>query len=349
MSVNRSGSHTAVSWSNLRPAEQRVIFHLGDTRYEAVVPESTCLLAFRGSVAHNMCTVAEYNSIDDIDLMGIVPGDPEHYLGLTDMWSSGTKEIKEGPIDNVLYDVKKMFRMLLNGNPNVMSLLWVKPEHYLLLTDAGRRIIENRNLFVGKHLFHSFAGYANGQLQKATSRDPAELRDYMALTAAAKFRGIHPQHKGQIILFPEDYDHTTGEAINAKAHSNEVLLSRLGHYIRKGENIGYMGDKRKQLVLKLGADYKNLAHCVRLLRMVIGFLQTGEMEVFRSDAAELLQIKRGEWSLERVKSHAEELFAEARDVYEHSPMREKPDSDGAEKLLISILRAHLGRGADGPI
>ena len=49
-----------------------------------------------------------------------------------------------------------------------------------------------------------------------------------------------------------------------------------------------MGEKRKAIVRKYQYDVKNAAHLIRLLRMGIEFLETGELRVFRAmDAEEL--------------------------------------------------------------
>jgi hypothetical protein len=234
-----------------------------------------------------------------------------------------------------------MLSLLLQGNPNVLSLLWLRPQDYLLLTDAGRSMIENRHLFAGKHVYNAFAGYAHQQLSKMEIRDPDELRMYLALTAEAKIRGIHPNHKGEVIPYPDNYDTDSGEARNAKAHRDEVLLSKLQHFMKKGENLCYLGDKRKHLVLEHGYDSKNAAHCVRLLRMAGEYLRTGELTVFRPDADELLEIKRGKWALSQVKAHADDLFAGMRDARDASPLPDEPNRDEAEKLLIRIVRDTL--------
>ena len=72
--------------------------------------------------------------------------------------------------------------------------------------------------------------------------------------------------------------------------------------------MGYMGEKRKALVDKYKFDTKNASHCIRLLRMCMEALITGEVHVFREDASQLLEIKRGRWSLEQVKAEADRLF-----------------------------------------
>lgn len=305
---------------------------------EQICPDGICLNAFRGSIADGTFC----GDLSDVDLMGVVIGGPEHYLGLHQWGSRGTRKIKQGRFDIVFYELRKMFSLLLQGNPNVMSLLWLRPEDYFQTNEAGRRIIANRHLFVGKHVHASFAGYASGQLQKMESRDPVELRDYLALTYEAKYRGIHPnQKRGDNEPYPDSCDQVSGETINARAHSNEVLLGRLRHYMKRGDNTGTLGDKRKQLVLESGFDIKNAAHCIRLLRMAREFLLTGEMIVFRPDAAELLDIKRGKWSLAEIKSHAKDLFAQVKSARDRSTLPDGPNEIEVERLLIGILRKEL--------
>ena len=117
--------------------------------------------------------------------------------------------------------------------------------------------------------------------------------------------------------------------------------------MKKGENLGYLGDKRKQLVLEHGYDSKNAAHCVRLLRMAGEYLRTGELIVHRPDADELLEIKRGKWGLSRVKAHADELFAGMRGARDTSPLPEEPDRQAAEALLVKIVRESVEKATEG--
>lgn len=107
---------------------------------------------------------------------------------------------------------------------------------------------------------------------------------------------------------------------------------------------GYMGDKRKRLVEKHGYDTKNAAHLVRLLKMGIEFLNEGELFVERKDAAELLAIKRGEWSLDEVKDRANGLFRLAEEAYVRSPLPDKPDRNKVEALMMSIIAENVGLG-----
>jgi predicted nucleotidyltransferase len=306
---------------------------------ELLPPDYTPILAYRGSLAHNMFVPStDPTSIDDIDLMGIAVGPPETYFGLHEWGSRGTKDIKRGKWDIVFYEIRKMFSLLLQGNPNVLSLLWCRKEDYLKCDEVGRRIIGAREYFVGRHVYNAFAGYAHAQLEKMETREPSELREYMAVTAEMKHRGIHPNHKGEV--FPEP-KRDTGEARDVMNWDSDKLVMRLRHYQKKGENLGYLGEKRKGLVLEHGYDSKNAAHLIRLLRMCIEFMKNGELQVWRKDADELLAIKRGLWPLARIKAHADELFLEAKSARDASSLSLEPRAREAEALLVSITKEHF--------
>lgn len=299
-------------------------------------PDNAFYLAYRGSVAHGMYVKPDNpDSIDDIDLMGFVFGELKDYFGLGEWGSRGTREVKAGRYDVVLYEARKAVTLLLQGNPNIMSMLWVKPAHQIVRSPAAKALIDNRHLFVGKHVYHAFAGYAYQQLEKMETRDPADLREYLAVTAELKYRGAHPNHKGEEFPMPA---HDTGESRDVSMWDTEKLRARLTHYHKKGENLGYMGEKRKQLVLRHGYDSKNAAHLIRLLRMCVEFMKTGEMIVDRPDAAELLDIKAGKWSIEDVKRLSTELFAESKSARDASKIPEEPNREEAERLLVQMIK-----------
>lgn len=120
--------------------------------------------------------------------------------------------------------------------------------------------------------------------------------------------------------------------------------------LHKMENMaynGYMGEKRKMLVDKFGYDCKNAQHLIRLLRQGIEFLETGELIVERPDKAELIQIKTGQWSIEKVKSKAMELFQIMEQAEKKSPLPEKPDTKAIDKLVQDILgKTFVANGYD---
>lgn len=141
---------------------------------EKVLPENIILLGYVGSVAHGT-RIPKVNpdSIDDIDLMGISIAPKNVYLGLGNFEQ---KEVKYKEYDSVVYEIKKFFSLLLKQNPNVLGLLWLQDENYLFKFPAGQLILDNRNLFISKQAYHSFVGYAGGQLHRM---EHAACKGYM--------------------------------------------------------------------------------------------------------------------------------------------------------------------------
>ena len=114
-------------------------------------------------------------------------------------------------------------------------------------------------------------------------------------------------------------------------------LKRMSHY----STAGYMGKKRKALVDKYKFDTKNASHCIRLLRMCMETLTTGEVNVPREDAPQLLEIKRGRWSLEQVKAEADRLFKLTDEAYVRSKLPNHPDYDKIEKIVMETMMDYL--------
>jgi predicted nucleotidyltransferase len=103
------------------------------------LPENCKILVtgYRGSIAHGLYVPSsDPKSIDDIDIMGFVVAPVENYLGLTEWGSRGTCEYWDGQYDCVFYELRKAVSLLLQGNPNILSMLWLRPEDYLQVTPA---------------------------------------------------------------------------------------------------------------------------------------------------------------------------------------------------------------------
>lgn len=247
----------------------------------------------RGLMGSHSCGTATPQS--DRDLMEVVLGDEDSYLGL-DWWGDqGTKEQRvlreDGSIDHetTSYELKKFLRLCQGFNPNVIPLLWLEPKFYEIVSPAGQLLLDNRHLFTSKQAIHSFFGYAYAQLKK--------MGDPTAST-------------------------------------------------------GRMGAKRKELRDNFGYDTKYAYHTVRLARMLNELLASGKLKVWRGggpsagawDQEELLAIRNGEWSYERVVTEVETLLAAARNAEHGTFLPEVPAKHEIRQLCKRILREHLSLG-----
>jgi Predicted nucleotidyltransferase len=255
---------------------------LSDLEKRELIPDDLIFLGYRGSIAHGMYVPnTDPNSIDDKDIIGVYILPASHYIGINKSKEVREKWYKEW--DCVYYDFLKIVSLLCKGNPNVLSSLWLDDKYILYQNDSWRSLVEIRDAFTCKNVYHSFCGYAHSQFHRMTHMS---------------------------------YD-------------------------------GYMGEKRKLLVDKYGYDCKNAAHLIRLLRMGIEFLAEGTLYVERQDdATQLLEIKRGEWTLEQVKTESERLFNLCDEVYIKSTLRETPDFNKIDSVCKDILynriRSELG-------
>ena len=96
-------------------------------------------------------------------------------------------------------------------------------------------------------------------------------------------------------------------------------------------------EKRSALEEEHGYDTKHGAHCVRLMRMGLEALQTGQINVKRKDAAELLAIRNGAWAYEEMVEYAEHLDNEIRNVWYHKTALPKtPDIKKAARIVMTL-------------
>ena len=122
------------------------------------------LTVYRGSIAHGLYVPSsDRNSIDDKDIMSICIPPLKYYFGLEEFGSRGTKEIKYKEWDIVVYEFKKCISLLKQGNPNILCILWMDKDCRIKVSPEGERLLRAKGLFVGKHVFYSFTGYAQGQ------------------------------------------------------------------------------------------------------------------------------------------------------------------------------------------
>ena len=290
------------------------------------------VLALMGSHSHGTyLPPAEPDAVDDVDLMGFVVPPAEYHLGLP-RWQHWTFQFEE--LDVVLYSLEKAFRLLLKSNPNIVGLLWLREHEYVYRSPYFERLCANRHIFSSQEAADAFVGYAYGQLKRMEAFDLDRMAEYETLSDQLRSKGPLTE-----VL----------EADAAKlkhiSRSWNIELDTLKRFrkLHRQHFSGYMGEKRKAMVRKYQYDVKNASHLIRLLRMGSEFLATGKLQVYRdADAEELKHIKRGGWTLDRVKNEAETLFAEVEASRARSPLPPTPDHAAANELLIKLHAEVLG-------
>lgn len=94
---------------------------------------------------------------------------------------------------------------------------------------------------------------------------------------------------------------------------------------------------RAALEAQHGYDTKHGAHLVRLMRMCREILETGQVHVLRPDAEELLAIRAGAWSYDRLMTWAREQDEAMQVAYDRSALPKAPDREAIDRLCIRVV------------
>lgn len=105
------------------------------------------------------------------------------------------------------------------------------------------------------------------------------------------------------------------------------------------------GTRRAESVERFGYDVKFAYHIVRLLDEAEQILTGGDIDLTR-DAERLKAIRRGEWTLEQVRSFFARREPELERAFAESPLPPRPDEPAIRSLLLECLEAHYGSVAD---
>ncbi len=95
--------------------------------------------------------------------------------------------------------------------------------------------------------------------------------------------------------------------------------------------------KRSKLELEHGYDVKHGMHLVRLLRTCKELLEDKQLLVYRPDREELLEIRNGSWSFEKLEKFALDTDLECEELYKTTKLPDKPDLELINKTVVDII------------
>ena len=319
------------------------------------ISDNIILTGTVGSHSYGTATPAS-----DYDFMSVVIASPDVYLDLSSWGSAGTKKDQyqdpiKGDVEHQYFEIKKFMSMCEGMNPNAIPLLWLEPQHYEVMTPQGALLVKNRNLFNSKRAYHTFSGYAHGQLRAMGGVfNDAEEPNKLLKAGHEKFqrwadgmidlmrrirdgKEVLPEEAAEIYHYDEGW---LNSLIALRTHSKEECKR-----IKDGPITGRMGKKRKELREKFGYDVKFAFHTIRLMKMCVEFLTHPEegVKVYRKpiDGDFLYSIREGAFKEEEIKTMADELFAEAKEALKSSPLPDNPDSEAIHNLTMDLIRFTL--------
>lgn len=125
----------------------------------------------RGVVGSTIHGVSVSNQ-DDRDELGICIEPREYVIGLrhfeTYVWRTQPEGVKSGPgdLDLTIHSLRKFMRLAANGNPTIITLLYL-PEQFVCEADEwGRRLIQQREIMLCRKAGAAFLGYMTAQRER---------------------------------------------------------------------------------------------------------------------------------------------------------------------------------------
>lgn len=342
------------------------------------LPERTIFLSKHGSHAYGTATPTS-----DIDLRGVAIAPSYYYHGFL---SNFEQAEQKGDPDVVVYDIRKFFRLAIDNNPNALEILFTDSSDLVTWSWLGRKLRDNRDLFLSQKCKHTFSGYAISQLKRINTH-------YRWLKSPPKAPPTRAEYRlPERTLIPKDQLQAAQSAIDKKLAqwnltgmdaidpATRILLQQTmaellaeakvtsdNLWMGAARSVGYdenfieLLDRERQyqgrqkeweqyqgwlanrnvdraaMEAKSGYDTKHGMHLVRLMRMCAELLETGKLNVKRHDAAELLEIRNGAWSYEKLVEYAEGEDKRLSALLKTTTLPHGPNREELDELCCNLV------------
>jgi len=105
----------------------------------------------------------------DIDIRGIMLPTIEESLSMEELKDIRYKKNNKGKIkDVVMYPIQKFFKLAIKSNPSVFEWLFVSEKDIRIMDSYGKKIRDNRSIFLSKEIYPRFKGFAYNEFSSLT-------------------------------------------------------------------------------------------------------------------------------------------------------------------------------------
>lgn len=291
----------------------------------------------------------------DTDVRGFFMNPLDDILGM----SEGKGQYEDKTTDTVIYSFRKFVKLVADCNPNVVELLGTRPSERIYTTPVFKNVVANKNLFLSKKAFYSFAGYATAQLRRL--ENGLSFREGKAENVAKHL----VESLNMEVMQKEDVFYTVAELENFMEFSlgdegderdqlREVLVSckydeiplrdflNAVHDIENtAKNYGRLNKRNNK---KDDAHlYKHAMHLLRLYYMGMDLLLHGEVNTYREKEHDLLMsVRNGEVSFDRIFALQRGLEKDMQQAYERSKLPERVDENAVNAFVVEQFREFYG-------
>lgn len=288
------------------------------------------------------------NENSDLDVRGVATHSPEDILT-----RKGFEQVVNEATDTTVYSLEKIINLLSNCNPNTIEILGLEPWQYLYVSDIGKALIDNRDMFLSKRAVHAFGGYANSQLRRLSNKAVRlvgqEERERHILASIENARYSYPE---KYFNYPDDAIRLYIDKAVQEDYDTEIFMDvHLTHYplrdyksmwsemhniVKDYSKIG----KRNSHAIEHDKLGKHMMHLVRLYLMCFDILEKGEINTYRKkDHDFLMDIRNGKYldddrqPTEEFYNIVDEFENKLEYLKDHTDLPPNPDYNRINKFL----------------
>lgn len=280
----------------------------------------------------------------DLDIRGVTSELKKELLGL-----STFEQFEDKKTDTTVYGLRKIVNLMINTNPNTIEIMGTKPEQIFIISEEGKMLRDNVELFLSKRAAHSFGGYAFQQLKRLQT---ALARNYKQ---ADKEKHILGTITNQLYALQQNYATFSNDSLKLYLDNStkdnlekEIFFDvNFKHYplrdfrniycdmdnvLRMYEKLGQRNSKKDELHLN-----KHAMHLIRLFIMGIEILSTGKVNTHRENESDLLlEIRNGKYSYDEIFTMVDEYDKKFQYAKNNTILPDSPDLKKIEELVVTI-------------
>lgn len=283
----------------------------------------------------------------DLDIRGIAVETSNEILG-----SAIFEQFEDRKTDTVVYALRKILKLMLNCNPNVLEILGTKDEHIFICNKYGKMIKDNKDLFLSKRAIQSFGGYASAQLrrlQNALARDNYPQREkeiHILNTIKTQIATMKDRYeifsKENLNIYidkskKEDFESELFIDVNFKHYplrDFKNIYAEMSNVIKDYDKLNHRNSKKDTNHLN-----KHAMHLIRLFLMGTELLEGKGINTYREKDREfLLKIRKGEFFYSEIFEMVNDYEKKFDYAAKNTSLKDEPDYDKVEELMISINR-----------
>ena len=262
------------------------------------------------------------------------------------------EQFEDRKTDTVVYALRKILKLMLNCNPNVLEILGTKDEHIFICNKYGKMIKDNKDLFLSKRAIQSFGGYASAQLrrlQNALARDNYPQREkeiHILNTIKTQIATMKDRYeifsKENLNIYidkskKEDFESELFIDVNFKHYplrDFKNIYAEMSNVIKDYDKLNHRNSKKDTNHLN-----KHAMHLIRLFLMGTELLEGKGINTYREKDREfLLKIRKGEFSYSEIFEMVNDYEKKFDYAAKNTSLKDEPDYDKVEELMISINR-----------